>query len=258
LQDTDLSPSAYPRALLRFSKAKWHSHTITSEKLRFTPVEEWRRLEGADDARGDAWEGATKIGQPVDIKSVKLQFSSDPSGQWIEHKLVGPIVHLGGLTDFPATHDVCFNMLTNQSVTEAISKGQNNIDLNRFRKEFGPSLLVVDDVPKFLQLVICAIGKSNIAIETSSHGLVKYVDQKSFSGAYTIYHKPMHFGWQQEFRIAVSVQNGENKPIFLHVPGLNEVCNIIEDLESKIDLIRNNDGSTSVSISQRVSSGTNG
>lgn len=250
MQPTQVSNSLGSMALFRFSKAEWHSCTMNSETLRLTPIEEWSRLEGEHDARGDAWEGATRIDQPKDIKSVKSRFAADPSGQWYEHKLAGPIVHRGGSTDFPATHAICFNMLTNQSVKEAISNGKNVIDLGKFHKEFGPSLLCIEDVPKFLELVIHAIRQFSYAVEASSHGPVKYVDPEIHSGAYDAYHKPKRFEWQQEFRIVVSAKNGRGKPLFLHVPGLRNVCKMIVDLEPNVHLIRNDDGSNSVSISQ--------
>lgn len=239
-------------SLLRFSEACWNSETIASEKLRFTPIKNWQELEGKDAARGDAWEGASRVDQAENIKSVKIRFHQDPSGEWIKHELVkqSQVVIRGTSTDFPATHGICFNMLTGRLITEAVSNRENSIDLSRFRQEFGPSLLVVKDVQKFLDLVISAIRALNSEIDSSSHGSVKYIDPESYSGKYNIYMKPNMFDWQNEFRIAVSNKARGNEPFFLHVPQLQSVCELITDLEPNIELIKNDDGSNSVSISQ--------
>ncbi len=239
-------------ALLRFSKACWNSETIVSEKLRFTPIETWRKLEGEDDARGDAWEGASRVDQAENIKSVKLRFNQDPSGEWIEHKLVSgsQVVTHGTETDFPATHGICFNMLTSQLITKAVSEGKNSIDLSNFRNKFGRSLLVIQDVELFLDFVICAIRALNGEIDSSSHGSVEYIDAENHSDKYNIYKKPNRFDWQREFRIVVSNTSKENAPFFLHVPKLQNVCELITDLEPNIQLIKNNDSTHSVSISK--------
>lgn len=245
-------------SLLRFSKACWNSETVASEKLRFTPIKTWRELEGEDDARGDAWEGASRVDQAENITSVKLRFNQDPSGKWIEHKLVNgsQVVMRGTQTKFPATHGICFNMLASRSIAEAVSSGQNSIDLTKFREEFGPSLLVIRDVESFLNLVICAIRSSNDKIDASSHGPVKYINPKTHSGEYNIYMKPNRFDWQCEFRIVVSNKSKSDEPFFLHVPNLKSVCKLITDLDPNIWLIKNDDGTNSVSISQTASTVT--
>lgn len=116
-----------PMYLLRFSKAEYHSQTLSDEKLRFTPVEEWRKLEGLDPARGDAWEGADSIDQPPHVKSVKLRFGSDSSQDWIEHELAGPIITRNGHTEYPATHGLCFNIVDRQMVANASEKSSGTI-----------------------------------------------------------------------------------------------------------------------------------
>nr|WP_320141850.1 hypothetical protein [uncultured Cohaesibacter sp.] len=242
-------------SLFRFSEERWNSKTLTEEELRFTPVNDWRELEGKDAARGDAWEGASRVDQDSGIKSLKLRLGQDPSGKWIEHDLVSgsQVILRGNATDIPATHGICFNMLTSRSIGEAVSYGENSIDLSRFHREFGPSLLVVQDVQKFLDLVISAIRALNSEIDFVSSGPVNYIDPESHSGKYNIYMKPNRFEWQNEFRITVSYKAKGDIPFFLHVPQLKSVCELIADFNPNIQLFKNNDGSNSISISQTTS-----
>jgi|GEM_PF-2718852 len=217
--------------LLRFSKAEYHSQTLKNEELRFTPIETWRRLEGLDLARGDAWEGADRIDQPEHVKSVKFRFGSDSFQDWIEHELAGPIIIRNDRTEYPATHGLCFNIVDRQMLADASEKSSGTIDFNRFCNEFGPSVLVVTDVSKFLELTIAAIkGVFPQVIKASSHGQVKYVED-SHHGQYSIYCKPARFGWQKEFRVMLHAPRSNGDPLLLPVPGLNGVCQFIGDLE---------------------------
>lgn len=237
--------------LLRFSKPEYHSQTLEKEELRFTPIETWRNLEGLDPARGDAWEGADRIDQPEKIKEIKLRFASNPSFGWVTYELAGPVITRNSQGRFPATHGLCFNILDREMIEIALKQGLQAFDFYRFTEEFGPSLLVVNDVPKFLKLV--GAGFQSVypdEIEGSSHGKVEYVDAHHH-GKYSIYCKPSRFKWQKEFRIALQAQNSDGQPFFLKVPGLKTVCQFIGNLEPEPQIAKDAKGNPTLSFSAK-------
>lgn len=237
--------------LLRFSKPEYHSQTLANEELRFTPIETWRNLEGLDSARGDAWEGADRIDQPEQIKEVRLKFAANPSLGWVTHELAGPIITRSSQAKFPATHGLCFNILDREMLEIELEKGSRVIDFNKFIKDFGSSLLVVKDVPKFLELVIDGI-KSVYPdkIKSSSHGEVEYVGDHHH-GEYSIYCKPSRFIWQKEFRIVVQAREFDGQPLILNVPELKTVCQFIENLEPELQIARDAMGNPNLSLSAK-------
>lgn len=237
--------------LLRFSKAEYHSKTLRNEELRFTPIETWRRLEGLDLARGDAWEGADRIDQPEHIKSVKIRFESHFSQGWIEHELAGPVITRNSHAEYPATHGLCFNIVDRQMLVEASEKSSRTIDFNRFCCEFGPSLLVVTNISKFLELTIVAIKEAfPQEIERSSHGSVEYVEDRHH-GQYSIYCKPARFGWQKEFRVVLYSPRSTGNPLILKVPGLGGVCQFIGNLEPSAMIVQDKFGELGLSFSPK-------
>ena len=204
-----------------------------------------------DLARGDAWEGADRIDQPEHVKSVKLRFNCDPGGDWIEHELAGPIITRNDNTAFPATHGLCFNIVDHQMLADTPVENTGTIDFNRFCCEFGPSLLVVTDVSKFIELTIAAIkGFYPENIQASSHGPVKYVED-FHHGQYSIYHKPARFSWQKEFRVVLYAPRSPDNPFMLPVRGLSSVCQFIGDLEPNTKIVQNECGKPSLSFSSK-------
>lgn len=242
--------------LLRFSKAEYHSETLKNEELRFTPIEEWKNLEGLDPARGDAWEGADRIDQPDNVKKVRIRFESDPSLGWATHELAGPVITRNGQAEYPATHGLCFNIVNRQMLVEAMAQRSEVLDFHRFCSEFGPSLLVVTNVSNFLDLTIAAIKKASPhKIEYSSHGPVKYVAD-NHHGKYSIYCKPARFGWQREFRVVLDAPRSKGCPLILPVPGLNNVCQLIDELEPNAEIVRDEGGEPTLSFSAKEQSAT--
>ena len=242
--------------LLRFSKAEYNSQTLNNEELRFTPIETWKNLEGEDRARGDAWEGADRIDQPDNVKKVRIRFGSDPSLGWVTHELAGPIITRNGQTEYPATHGLCFNIVDRQMLAEAIAQRSEVLDFHRFCCELGPSLLVVTNVSNFLDLTIAAIKKAfPHKIEASSHGPVKYVAD-SHHGKYSIYCKPARFGWQREFRVVLDAPESKGCPLILPVPGLNNVCQLIGELEPNAKIVQDEGGEPTLSFSAKEQSAT--
>ncbi len=237
--------------LLRFSKPEYHSQTLAEEELRFTPIETWRNLEGLDLARGNAWEGADRIDQPEQIKEVRLRFAADPSLGWVTHELAGPIITHSSQGRFPATHGLCFNILDREMLEAALKQGSKAVDFSKFIEDFGPSLLFVKDVPKFLELVIAGI-KSVYPdkIESSSHGIIEYVDDHHH-GEYSIYCKPSRFKWQKEFRIVVQAKDLHGQPLILMVPELKSVCQFIENLDPEPQIVRDAMGDPTLSLSAK-------
>jgi hypothetical protein len=142
-----------------------------------------------------------------------------------------------------------FIWLTDDMLTRTWKEGKSSIDLNRFDNDLGPSLLVVIDVPRFLELVIKAIRDSPEKYENSAHGQVKYVTEQHH-GRYSIFHKPDRLAWQNEFRIVLNCQRKEKEPLHLRVPGLGGVCAYIEKPELVIP-IKRTEGGFEIQISSR-------
>lgn len=222
-------------ALLRFDQAKWLKDICDTEKLRFTPIKNWTKLEN-DNARGDRWEGASQIQQPEVIKSLKLKFSACPELGYVEHKPTAPIVFRDNKgSEFSATHAICFSMLGYKNF-----QGKSSHDFSEFGNSLGASVLVLKDIPALSKMLGEALGKLAPDCKHWGEGPVSYVDEKTYSGDYSVFLKPNRFAWQREFRFTIYYPDKENEYISVHLPGLAKIADFIVNPDLNFEF--NNEG----------------
>jgi hypothetical protein len=222
-------------ALLRFDEAKWVKDICDTEKLRFTPIKNWTKLEN-DNARGDRWEGASQIQQPDVIKSLKLKFSACPELAYVEHKLTEPIVFRDNkVSEFSATHAICFSMLGYKNFQD-----ESSHDFSKFGDHFGTSVLVLNDIQALNKMLGEALDKLAPDCKHWGEGPVSYVDEKTYSGDYSVFLKPNRLAWQREFRFTIYYPDKVDEYIFVELPGLAKIADFIVNPDLNFQL--NNEG----------------
>lgn len=109
-------------------------------------------------------------------------------------------------------------------MTAITSESSNKTDrLDERNMEFGDTFVVIFNPKEFLSRIDAAIKNLN---KTYSWNLVKYYDEDSHNGDLDVFHKPLKYKHQNEFRIFVN--NAENEPLILKIGSIEDISEIFE------------------------------
>ncbi len=193
--------------LLKFGE-KQHIEALRNDGLLYMrPLADFIKLE-SDMARGDSFEGMTRVIQPAHVKHLILDapgFGShavNPSG------LIGPV--RVGLGKTAACNIYCMFAITKPRDGDLVSS-QN--------LQFGDFFVIVLNSDEFLDRVINAARDAGLCHFESR--LVEYYDPETYSGEVGRFRKRSLFAYQNEFRIAV--EPGFEGPIKLFAGSLVDI-----------------------------------
>jgi hypothetical protein len=195
--------------LLKFGK-KQHIKAFRSDGLLYMkPLAEFSKLE-SDMARGDCFEGTTRIIQPkhvgqliIDTGKVGLgKFTAKPSD------LAGPVRI--GLHKTASCNVYCMFAVTRPVDGELV--GSQNL-------EFGDSFALVLNPTEFLSRVVGAARDAGVSY--LEYNLIEYYDAEEYSGGTGRFRKRSMFAYQNEFRIVV--EPGSDTPRMLIIGSLIDI-----------------------------------
>jgi hypothetical protein len=194
-------------ALLKFGE-KQHIEALRDDGLLYLrPLADFIKLE-SDMARGDSFEGMTRIIQPSHVKHLILEAPGFGSHALDPSELIGPVRI--GLGKTAACNIYCMFAITKPTDGELVSS-QN--------LQFGDSFVIVLNPSEFLNRVINAAKDAGLRHFESR--LVEYYDCEGYSGEVGRFRKRSLFAYQNEFRIAV--EPGFEGPIRLFAGSLVDI-----------------------------------
>jgi len=200
--------------LLKFGE-KQHIESLRNEGLLYMkPLADFSKLE-SDMARGDAFEGATRIIQPKHVG--ELIFDFPPMGKFTANPsdLAGPLQI--GLHKTAACNVYCMF---------AVTKPVDGELVDRQNFQFGDACVLVLNPTEFLSRVVGAA--KNAGLSYLEYRLVEYYDAKDYSGEVGRFRKRSIFAYQNEFRIVV--EPGSDTPRKLFAGSLLDITSEILSL----------------------------
>lgn len=208
-------------ALFKFGK-KCHVESFVTGQLYMNTLRHFVELEG-DEARTDKNEGTGYWRQnSIARRSIQVE------GTFREIKgIAGPL-------RFRDPKELEVNVLC----LYALRIWSNGAVIEARTSAFGESVAVVLQGDEFLRRVRAAAEAKGWAIRWN---LVEYCDPASYHGEMGIFRKPLEFGYQSEFRIAI--QPGAGTPLKLDVGPLDDICVVIPAIELNTRLTVGEDGS---------------
>jgi hypothetical protein len=194
-------------ALLKFGE-KQHIEALRSEGVLYMkPLADFTKLE-SDMARGDAFEGATRIIQPQHIG--ELRFDFPPMGKFSAKpsELAGPVRI--GLHQTASCNVYCMFAVT-KPVDGKLVDSQNF--------QFGDACVLVLNPSELMSRVADAAKGAGLCY--LEYRLVEYYDAEEYSGEVGRFRKRSMFAYQNEFRIVV--EPGSDSPRKLFAGGLIDI-----------------------------------
>ncbi|UAY53228.1 hypothetical protein [Ferruginibacter albus] len=88
-------------------------------------------------------------------------------------------------------------------------------------KDFGDTVLLIKDNPKFLSLIEKALEKKRLKY---FHELVQYYDKRIYMGKVDVFNKASEYAYQNEFRIYIRRKSDESLKI--HIGSLKDIAEI--------------------------------
>jgi hypothetical protein len=196
-----------PIGLIKFSKNKYLFDLIDNGNLCFNPINYFRNSEKKEleKHRYDQYEGYDKIIQPKEIAKITIKGRDFPVDQNSNRPIA---MDLSNGHDF--THLCCFTIIYD-----------NPIKIDDKERIFNPKMFCFNDslifipVSKldiFMNKIVEFCNTENIKCEGKK---VEYVDFKIFSGDLGIFKKDKFYEYQNEFRIALSLNRSDKHIINL-------------------------------------------
>jgi hypothetical protein len=118
----------------------------------------------------------------------------------------------------PALEGNIFSMI---AITTELSNFTDILDKQNM--QFGDSFLVIFNPKEFLSRIDIAIKHADLKYRWN---LVKYYDEQTHSGELGVFHKPLKFKHQNEFRIFV--ENNQRSPLVLKIGSIEDISEIFE------------------------------
>jgi hypothetical protein len=177
--------------------------------------------ENANAARGDRFEGASRIMQPKTFEMT------------INHPAIGTLkvnpADLAGPTIISLNNDAEQNIFCMFSITESSAKPL----LDKRHLDFGDSFVLITNTEEFLLRVKRAI----IPLKLRAEGrVVEYYDHASYSGKVGPFQKPFSFAYQKEYRIVVSPGVNPSRDLFIgNIADITTPVLPLADLDSIVD-----------------------
>lgn len=92
--------------------------------------------------------------------------------------------------------------------------------------DMGDKTLLILDAKRFFEILDESIEREGFKFRRRK---VTYYDPKTHSGNLTLHHKDIKLSWQNEYRILIAPT--QNEPIRIDLPGLREICYIIQTVD---------------------------
>jgi hypothetical protein len=209
--------------LFKFGKRE-HLEFLRRDGLLFMrPLAEFAKLE-LDMARGDCFEGTTRIIQPQHVKNLVFEGPGFGMHAINPSSLVGPVRF--GTGETASCNVYCMFAATDLVDGESVSR-QNF--------QFGDSFVDVTKIDEFLDRAIEAAR--NAGLNHFESRFVEYFDPESYSGEVGRFRKRSTFAYQSEFRIAV--EPGSVMPRCLSIGSLLDITSEVlpmSDVNEYLDL----------------------
>ena len=212
-------------AIAKFSEEQYLKEIITNEELFFNTINFFSKKEHQN-YRFDQYEGCDRIYQPSYIVNFKIDgrsFKFAKDGKPVKIRL--------STTDY-FTHICCFTIIKNVIIIR--KKERKVFDPRLFN--FGDHLILSLEIGKILSLIGKAC-KEDSNIEKYQISPVEYIDVKNHNGEWDVFHKPLKYKYQNEFRIAVKINTIESYK--LKVPGFSKLFLGIQNKEKCINKVFN-------------------
>jgi hypothetical protein len=100
----------------------------------------------------------------------------------------------------------------------------NNVfRINPLQMQFGSHVLIVEKNQTFIDRIINAIQSNGYKAQ---YDVVNYIDEKSYTGYYSPFHKPMSYSYQKEFRIVI--HNDKPEALKFSIGSLRNIAVVME------------------------------
>ena len=199
---------------------------ILDGKLRFTPIETYKKMEDEESHRKDSDEGLRKIHQamPPDKDWIRLIAHNGPlAGIPIELKFIGQIKVSTQLDDVSV---LCFSKITRADIPDAIPGRSYQYNMDPRMLKLGNVALVIRS---FKEFVFRFRKKAEELKIKAASGSVKYVDVETYHGdikeiGYTKLKDPFYY--QKEYRLALMFNGTAPKEFILDIGSIRDIAEI--------------------------------
>jgi hypothetical protein len=161
----------------------------------------------ATTGRGDPTEGRAYLTN-YPAGTVEFEFMKRPvryERLWIAHKPTEPLGNIYCVYCFGRHHTV----------------GLSEFKLDPRCAQFGSHFVLIKDLPKFFRRMNRALKATGVKTENA---IVKYYDERSYSGPLSVFHKPLAFAYQQELRFHLADKRG--KPLLIQLGSLADIAEL--------------------------------
>ena len=193
--------------LIKIGSEEHMTRLMERGEVYLNTVEKMRAYDAAT-GRGDPAEGRAYLTNypagTFEISSIKgRKFRYERL--WVSHKPNFPMGNVYCLYSFGRHHTV----------------GLSEFALDPRCAKLGSHFVIIKDLPKFFERMVRAMERTGLQYR---HGLVKYYDERSYTGPLSVFHKPDVFAYQQELRFHVAHEGGE--AMVLQLGGLTDIAEI--------------------------------
>lgn len=181
-----------------------------------------------DEARKDKWEGASLILQSKQLTSFKVGEIE------LVNDLVGSVIMTNTEPNTPhISHIFCMSHIHE----DYYQTSRQIIDPEFYG--FGDTITVITDVNQFFERFKKAIEQKGGYNFT--YGPVSYVSN-NYHGKYNPFMKPEHLSWQQEFRFAFGLPEGNEEPTILSLGSLSDIAATLPMENFKNEILHDDNG----------------
>jgi hypothetical protein len=205
--------------LIRFGQKEHILDLFENGLVYCNTIKYFRELENK--ARGDRYEGTSRITNSVHITNFELTF---PDNSHPPLKLHPKSFHLREFYDNPIGNLYCLFAVYTDEIRK---KGIYKIDMKM--NQFEASHFIIIHTPgEFIRRIREELQKLNYEYKD---GLVKYYNKQTFNGTLTMFDKSDEYAYQNEFRFLIG--NDGQKPLILKLGSLKDISLVLEakDLE---------------------------
>ncbi len=173
------------------------------------PVQYFKTLE--DKFRGDNYEGATYI-KNYPPGTFKISIAGKP----IDREFNYLNFHLKGAYEKTLGNIYSLFYLSSKNL-----RGDKPVTIDQRIKDFGDTVLLIKDNPKFIDLIEKALHKKRL---TFKQGFVEYYDRHIYTGEVNVFNKPKEYAYQHEYRFYIARRSDE--PLILHIGSLMDIAEV--------------------------------
>ncbi len=200
--------------LLKFGSQKNIRDLYENGTLYLSPFEQFQVTE-KNNYRGDRKEGTIFLENYPDPSKYRIEITDTYTGKTFSHT---PKSLSKEYKDLSAGNLYSMYCIKN---TE-LEKGQK-YRVSEKMKDFGSHFLFIHNPQEFKRRFEKVFKDQNLGYRA---GVVKYYNDKNYSGPLSLFHKKIEHEYQKEFRIIT--RNSRSEPIILKLGNLKKISTIIE------------------------------